>query len=85
MSSFDFSPFDSKVMLEYEDFLDAYDRFEDIDFSIAYRIIERNILDNATRESIVFLGEGGDLEGCALLEELENKNLDPEIQKWIRI
>ena len=85
MLSSDFSSFDSRVMLEYEEFLNIYDRFKDVNFAIAYKLIERNILDNATRESIISLGESGDLEGCALLEELESKDLDLEIQKWIRV
>jgi hypothetical protein len=34
--------------------MEEYDRFDDIDYSTAYALISRGILDNACRESIVY-------------------------------
>lgn len=48
-------PFDNQTMLDYEQFLSEYDRFEEMDYSLAYTLIGREILDNACQEAIVFL------------------------------
>lgn len=49
------SHFDDQTMQDYEQYMSEYERFEDIDYSIAYALISRGILDNACREAIVFL------------------------------
>ncbi len=49
------SPFDDQAMKDYELYVDEYDRFDDIDYSIAYALISRGVLDNACREAIIYL------------------------------
>ena len=42
-------------MMDYENYMSEYDRADEMDYSIAYALISRGILDNACREAIVFL------------------------------
>jgi hypothetical protein len=49
------SPFDSQTMQDYELYMNEYDRFDDMDYSIAYALISRGIFGNACCEAIVFL------------------------------
>ena len=77
--------FDNQTMLDYEQYMDEYDRFEDIDYAIAYSLIYRGIFDNACREAIVFLGEDGTVDSCGILEQLLGEMEDPILQKWLQV
>jgi hypothetical protein len=77
-------PFDSQTMLDYEDFMEAYDR-EPMPPPLVLALILRDVFDNASCEAIVGLGESGELEACALLEELETKAKNADLRKWLRV
>lgn len=79
------SGFDPKIFLVYEDHLMAYDRMDGMTYNLAYQLISRNILDNATREAIVFLWEDGSVDSCGILEKLQSKVQNPEISLWLQV
>jgi hypothetical protein len=72
-------------MQDYELYMEEYDRFDDIDYSTAYALISRGVLDNACRESIVYLWEDGTVDSCGILEQLSSEIKNPEILKWIGV
>ena len=79
------SPFDNQVMLDYEQYMSEYERSDDIDYSVAYALIGRGILDNACREAIVFLWEDGTVDSCSMIERLLSEVKNLEIQKWLEV
>lgn len=71
--------------MDYENYMSEYDRADDMDYSIAYVLISRGILDNACREAIVFLWEDGTVDSCGMLEQLIAEIRHPEILLWLQV
>jgi hypothetical protein len=76
---------DRSIMDGFFDFMHGYDR-DYIPMNIVRGLVERDILDNATKESIVWLAVEATMDTLAMLEELyENPELSPVIHGWLHM